>query len=117
MTNRIEQNSWISGSRRRAISGPLAVGALLFSAATALWSQGTPAYTYSVLHTFTGPPDGDTTYAGLVRDKEGNLYGTTQGGGNSCGSHPGCGVVFKVDPKGKETILYNFHWGYGWGNV
>jgi|SRR5580658_7418064 hypothetical protein len=45
---------WISGSRRCAISSPLAVGALLCSAATALWSQGTQTYTYSVLHTFTG---------------------------------------------------------------
>jgi uncharacterized repeat protein (TIGR03803 family) len=104
---------WISGSRRCAISSPLAVGALLCSAATALWSQGTQTYTYSVLHTFTGAPDGDFPYAGLVRDKEGNLYGTTAGGGNSPSSPswcylPGCGVVFKIDPKGKETILYNF---------
>jgi uncharacterized repeat protein (TIGR03803 family) len=119
---------WISGSRRRAISGPLAVGvALLFSAATALWSQGTPAYTYSVLHAFTGAPDGGSPYGGLVRDKEGNLYGTTSGGGNSssppppypaCTTNPpGCGVVFKVDPKGKETILYNFTGGADGGSI
>ena len=35
--------------------------------------------------------------AGLVRDEEGNLYGTAQGGGDfsgTCSGSGGCGVVF-----------------------
>ncbi len=38
---------------------------------------------------------------------DGNFYGTTQGGGGSpC--QPGCGVVYKMTPAGKITILYRF---------
>jgi len=45
---------------------------------------------------------------GLVRDSSGNLYGTTiRGGGTGCGGE-GCGVVFKLDVSGTETILYGF---------
>jgi len=55
----------------------------------------------SVLHKFTGRRgDGKYAYAGLVRDKAGNLYGvTTTGGARSCSNgNPGCGVVFKLTP-------------------
>jgi uncharacterized repeat protein (TIGR03803 family) len=44
----------------------------------------------------------------LVRDSAGNLYGTTLAGGNlACG----CGVVFKLDTTGKETVLHRFTGG------
>lgn len=45
-------------------------------------------YTLAVLHRFTGGPDGGQPYAGLVRDTDGTLYGTTAGGG----------TVFRVVP-------------------
>jgi uncharacterized repeat protein (TIGR03803 family) len=54
--------------------------------------------------------DGEAPYAGLVRDAAGNLYGTTDGGGNSsvtCGTY-GCGTAFKLDTTGQETVLYSF---------
>jgi uncharacterized repeat protein (TIGR03803 family) len=61
----------------------------------------------TVLHSFTGGADGWKPVAGLIRDSAGNLYGTTSLGGEfSCSA--GCGVVFKVDVKGKETVLYSF---------
>lgn len=69
-----------------------------------------PSGKETVLYTFTGGADGARPAVGLVRDQEGNLYGTaTLGGliGSTCGGF-GCGVVFKVDPAGKETILYTF---------
>jgi uncharacterized repeat protein (TIGR03803 family) len=37
-------------------------------------------------------------------DSQGDLYGTTTGGGNSTG----CGTVFEVTPGGTETVLYSF---------
>ena len=45
----------------------------------------------------------------------GNLYGTTPVGGiNDC-EGSGCGVVFKVDPSGHETVLHTFRCGTdGW---
>jgi uncharacterized repeat protein (TIGR03803 family) len=41
-----------------------------------------------------------------LKDTEGNLYGTTYGGGLL--GYFGCGVVFKLDPLGNETLLYSF---------
>ncbi|HEY1612936.1 MAG TPA: choice-of-anchor tandem repeat GloVer-containing protein [Rhizomicrobium sp.] len=58
----------------------------------------------SVLHTFLGGTDGATPYDTLILDKQGNLYGTTTEGGGACN----CGIVFKLSPKGKLTVLHVF---------
>lgn len=58
----------------------------------------------TVLYSFTGgPADGFYPVAGLLRDKAGNLYGTTWYGGPS-----EYGAVFKLDTNGAETILHTF---------
>jgi uncharacterized repeat protein (TIGR03803 family) len=64
----------------------------------------------TVLYSFTGGADGDQPFASLVRDARGNLYGTTYWGGVStdCNGGTGCGVVFKLDNTGKETVLHAF---------
>lgn len=64
----------------------------------------------TVLYSFTGGADGDQPYASLIRDAEGNLYGTTFWGGTSaaCNGGTGCGVVFKLDTSGNETVLHAF---------
>jgi uncharacterized repeat protein (TIGR03803 family) len=74
-----------------------------------LWKLDTSG-NLTVLHAFTGTGgDGDGPNAGLVRDAKGNLYGTTAFGGNlTCNASVGCGIVFKVDPAGSETILHTF---------
>jgi len=59
----------------------------------------------TVLHSFedsTGA-DGICPNAGITRDKNGNIYGTTTGGGVYQG-----GIVFKLSPSLTETILYTF---------
>jgi len=58
----------------------------------------------TLLHSFAGTPDGEDPYAGLLRDKAGNFYGTTQYGGTG----GGFGTVFKLDAKGKLTLLHSF---------
>ena len=60
-----------------------------------------------VLHQFISDTDGAIPRAGVIRDAAGDLYGTTQWGGH-CINGSGCGVVYKVDPSGKETVLYRF---------
>jgi uncharacterized repeat protein (TIGR03803 family) len=63
----------------------------------------------TVLYSFTGGSDGGIPEY-LVADADGNLYGTTLSGGNvACPG--GCGVVFKIDPSGNETVLYTFTGG------
>lgn len=57
----------------------------------------------TVLHSFTGPPDGADPIVGLVLGANGNLYGTTQFGGAS-----GAGTLFRIDITGVETVLHNF---------
>ena len=61
---------------------------------------------YTVLHSFTGGPDGADPYAGLIRDGAGNLYGTTAFGGAS-----GAGVAFKLTPTGTYKVLHSFTGG------
>ena len=62
-----------------------------------------PSGVETVLHSFTGGSDGSGPEAGLLMDATGNLFGTTLSGGVSGG-----GVVFKIDPTGLETVLYQF---------
>ena len=58
--------------------------------------------------------DGDFPVSGLIADAAGNLYSTTGGGGNTSAPNcvfNGCGVVFKLDRSGNETVLYTFTGG------
>jgi uncharacterized repeat protein (TIGR03803 family) len=67
----------------------------------------------TILYSFTGGSDGSQPSAGLIQDREHNLYGTASAGGQSgCGVLGlGCGVVFKLSPSGKFTVLYTFTGG------
>jgi uncharacterized repeat protein (TIGR03803 family) len=64
-----------------------------------------PTGSYTILHTFTGGADGAWPVGGLVRDGRGNLYGAASGGGTSV---DGCGVIFKLNPKGNFKVLHDF---------
>jgi len=76
----------------------------------------------SIIVNFTGGPDGAEPSGGLISDGSGNLYGAAASGGSTkgiCGEQRsarfevilGCGVLFKIDPAGKETVLYTFTGG------
>ncbi|HEY5048247.1 MAG TPA: choice-of-anchor tandem repeat GloVer-containing protein [Rhizomicrobium sp.] len=68
---------------------------------------------YKVLHTFTGGADGATPApgGGLVRDSQGNLYGTVIAGGDLNCSYlgsSGCGTLFKIDAAGAFSVVHTF---------
>jgi uncharacterized repeat protein (TIGR03803 family) len=68
------------------------------------------SWTFNVIYTFQGGDDGASpAYGGLVVDKSGNLYGTTEMGGAN-----GSGTVFELTP-GKsgwtKSTLYSFAGG------
>jgi hypothetical protein len=81
----------------------------------------TPAgkrYTEKVLYAFKGGTDGEAPRAALITDAQGNLYGTTEFGGNTnaaCGKSPEgettCGTVFEIPASGGEKIIYRFKGG------
>jgi uncharacterized repeat protein (TIGR03803 family) len=80
--------------------------------AITLTCQIASAQTFTNLHTFSGGTDGGFAFASPISDPAGNLYGTTyQGGDHDCDpSNPGrgCGVIYRVDNAGNETVLYSF---------
>lgn len=54
----------------------------------------------TILYTFSGGNDGGQPDAVVTLDLRGNIYGTTAFGGAA-----GLGVVYKLDPSGKQTVL------------
>ena len=71
-----------------------------------------PSGTLTVLHSYTGGSDGQRPVTGLLADAGGNLYGTTNQGGdlascNSPNTH-GCGTVFQLTPPESLTVLHRF---------
>jgi len=66
----------------------------------------------TILHSFAGgPSDGGIPSGGhVVRDKSGNLYGVTYGGGSKV-CPDGCGVLYKLSTSGTWTVLHRFSGG------
>jgi uncharacterized repeat protein (TIGR03803 family) len=79
--------------------------------------QSGGGWSETVLYAFCsllGCADGEGPVGPLTQDSSGNLYGVTAFGGKSSAQCNGtCGVVFKLDPTGKETVLHNFIGGPG----
>lgn len=63
-------------------------------------------WTESILHNFTGAPDGANPGSGLVMDSAGNLYGLAFAGGTGNGK----GCIFELSPSGStwtEQVIYD----------
>jgi uncharacterized repeat protein (TIGR03803 family) len=82
-------------------------------------TESAGAWSETLLHSFTGGSDGSYPSGGVSFDREGNLYGTTAGGG-----HYLSGVTFQLHNSGgswDETVLHNFQGGtdgeYPMGNL
>ena len=89
----------MKSSRYRGLLTSFVLTAFVLTFVLTMVSQ---AQTYTVLHTFKGT-DGANPEGALIQDAAGNSYGTTFERGAS-----GYGTVFKLSPKNKRTVLYNF---------
>jgi uncharacterized repeat protein (TIGR03803 family) len=70
-----------------------------------IWEFNPKTGQKTILYNFSGNPDGSSPWAGaLVFDKQGNLYGTTSGGGDANSS----GTIWELAPNGTLTYLHNF---------
>jgi uncharacterized repeat protein (TIGR03803 family) len=56
---------------------------------------------FTTIYSFTGGADGKNPRGSFSRDSGGNIYGTAGGG------PAGGGLVFKITPQGKETVIHN----------
>jgi len=90
---------------------------LLLAVMNLTLGQAAHAQSFTVLHTFTGSPDGAHPNRGVVLDRNGNLYGVTTNGGlnaatcNALGSGTGCGTMFRLSRHGSSWVystLYKF---------
>ena len=98
-----QKQCWVSRIAHPAASAVLALTTVLVLAALAIPRAQAQTYTETVIHNFTGTPDGTDSYAGLVAGTSGNLYGTTALGGAFS-----LGAVIKVSKTGAESTLYSF---------
>lgn len=63
----------------------------------------TPAGIFTELVNFNGTNGGGPNFGGLIQASDGNIYGTTEGGGS-----PGYGTIFKLTLDGTLTNVINF---------
>ena len=78
------------------------------AASASLAAQEKPAFWHiTTLYAFTGNADGAVPFGGVVLDPAGNVYGTTATVATGV-AMPGGGVVFKIDPRGHESLLHTF---------
>lgn len=91
-------------------------GSLYFGGPVSGWGtiyRITPGGTETDIYDFCSQKDcldGKNPVGGLMEGSDGNLYGTTTGGGGS-----DTGVVFKITLGGTYTTLHGFHTGEGSG--
>jgi uncharacterized repeat protein (TIGR03803 family) len=72
-------------------------------------TQSSGKWQETVLHSFAGGEDGESSYGGLLFDRAGHLFGTTRFGGSACN----CGTVYELQQRAdgtwNEKVIYAFH--------
>jgi len=94
----------------RSRFAPVSLAVLL---TTVLLTASVAVASDKVLYSFKGGDDGANPSAGLVADRFGNLYGTTDAGGRGACTE-GCGTVFVLSPDPQngnwtKSTIYSFN--------
>jgi len=73
----------------------------------------------TTLYNFSGAADGNDPCGTVAPDSQGNLYGTTNGGGTVASGlcSYGCGTVFKLDTAGNFSTIHSFQGGTDGGGT
>lgn len=105
-------STWMGGSASSCFFSTDGCGTVFELARPASGHRG---WTESVLHSFTGAPDGAGPRGTLVRASDGAFYGVTAYGGRStaCPYLFGCGTVFQLTPhngsRWSESVVHHFN--------
>src|SRR5689334_21253224 len=71
------------------------------------------ANSFTILHSFADGGSGvfgkDPGSGGLVQASDGNIYGTTSGGGANNNCRGGCGTIFRTTQAGAFLTLHSFN--------
>lgn len=90
--------------------GTTSVGSTFNCGSVYQLTQSGGVWTPHVIYEFAGGDDGCTTFGTLTIDPQGNLFGTTRGGGTS-----NFGIAYEISPGSGgswiKTTLYNFKGG------
>jgi uncharacterized repeat protein (TIGR03803 family) len=76
-----------------------------------LTPNGSGGWTQAVIFSFTNENGAGYGPFNLVMDTHGNLFGSAQAGGTSCGGSGACGMVFEVSPGTNgwtEKVIHSF---------
>jgi uncharacterized repeat protein (TIGR03803 family) len=68
------------------------------------FTAGTSGWAETVLYNFTGGDNGAFPFAGVIFDRQGNLYGTTNQGGDD-----DVGVIYQLTPTKGEWAIHVIH--------
>jgi uncharacterized repeat protein (TIGR03803 family) len=94
--------------RRDPMTRPRLSRALLLVAFFCAAALASRAQNFTTLLTFTGDNGANPKSVTLLQAIDGNLYGTTAGGGSTANCSAGCGTIFKISLDGKLKTLHNF---------
>ena len=79
-----------------------------------LTPNGDGTWTYALLYSFQGGPDGAGPFGAVTFDSAGNMYGVTVEGGYAGCEYGGCGTIYKLTRSGNQWIkstMYRFEGG------
>jgi uncharacterized repeat protein (TIGR03803 family) len=96
------------------IFGTTSQGGAFYSGTVFMLQNSGTTYREDVLYSFRGGSDGAGPYTNVVANRQGVLFGATEGGGATAACPSACGTIFSLAPSpagAQETVIYRFQGG------